>query len=67
MEHKAILSNKELLVYLSIGRTMLHYKRDPHSEYFDANFPKPVRLGARRIGFKRAEIDSWVENLSKVA
>lgn len=67
MENKAILSIKEVIAYLGIGRSMLLYKVDSTSKYFDASFPKLLKLGPRRVGFRKAEIDQWLENLDKAA
>jgi prophage regulatory protein len=33
----------------------------------DGTFPKPIRLGARRIGFLEAEIDQWIETRIKAS
>lgn len=30
----------------------------------DANFPKPIKLGARSVGYLEAEIDAFIERLS---
>jgi prophage regulatory protein len=33
----------------------------------DANFPKPIKLGARSVGYLEAEIDAFIERLSAQA
>jgi len=29
------------------------------------DFPAPVRLGARAVGWRRADVDTWMESLEK--
>jgi len=64
---QAILSTKQVCEYIGICNTTLHFKRKPTHKYFDSTFPEAVRLGARRIGFRKSDIDDWVANLGKVA
>ncbi|MDG1281817.1 MAG: AlpA family transcriptional regulator [Pseudorhodobacter sp.] len=33
----------------------------------DASFPKPIKLGARSVGYLEAEIDAFIERLSAQA
>lgn len=28
----------------------------------EGNFPAPIRLGARAVGWKRSEIEAWLDN-----
>jgi prophage regulatory protein len=29
------------------------------------DFPAPVKLGARAVGWRRADVDTWMESLEK--
>ncbi len=64
---QAIFSPTQVCEYIGICHTSLHLKRTPTSKYFDRTFPTAVRLGARRIGFRKSDIDAWVAALEKVA
>lgn len=33
----------------------------------DGEFPKPVRIGARAVGWIKSEIDTWVETTIKIS
>lgn len=67
MEQKAVITLKELCNSLSISRSMVYLKISPESKHYDKDFPKSYKMGARRIGFKRSEVDNWLENLGKAA
>jgi prophage regulatory protein len=67
METQKVITLKELCTSLSISRSMAYLKFNPASKHHDERFPHPIKLGARRIGFLRADRDNWLENLSKVA
>jgi prophage regulatory protein len=65
MENKSVITLKELCNSLSISRSMAYLKFTPASKHYDASFPMPRKLGLRRIGFLREEVDSWVGGLGK--
>lgn len=41
-----ILRMSELTMMLGISRSSIYEKLNPKSRYYDADFPKPIRLGA---------------------
>lgn len=45
---------------IGYGRTSVYDKLDPKSAQFDPTMPKPIRLGARAIGFLESEADLWI-------
>ncbi len=53
---QAFYRPKHAAHYLGIGRTKLYELME-----YDANFPRPVRLGARCIGWTRSQLDQWLE------
>lgn len=53
---QAFYRPKSACAYLDIGRTKLYELME-----YDANFPRPVRLGARCIGWTRGQLDQWLE------
>lgn len=47
-----------------MSRSAIYNKLNPSSKYFDATFPKPIRLGngpASSVGIIESEIDDWIE------
>ncbi len=50
-----ILRIKEVCRLLKIGRTTLdRWRQDPE-------FPRPVKLGPKAVGFLRCDIEEWLE------
>jgi prophage regulatory protein len=51
-----ILRKRRVLSVIGMGNTLLHdaVKRK--------EFPAPVRLGARAVGWKRSDVEAWVAN-----
>lgn len=55
-----ILRMAELTAFLGISRSSIYEKLNPKSRYYDAEFPKPVRLGAASVGWRATAIDEWI-------
>lgn len=55
-----ILRMAELTNLLGISRSSIYEKLNPKSRYYDADFPKPVRLGAASVGWRSTAIDEWL-------
>ena len=53
---KAILREKEVCEYISVTRAVLNTWRR------EGTFPSPIRLGTKAIGWKRQDIDNWIES-----
>jgi prophage regulatory protein len=43
-------------------RSTIYDTLNPKSPRYDATFPKPVKLGARSIGFYESEVQAWIES-----
>ena len=50
----------ELSQLLGISRSTIYEKMNPLSKYYDATFPKPVRLGSGSVGWRSSAIDKWL-------
>ncbi|EJT9122561.1 helix-turn-helix transcriptional regulator [Citrobacter portucalensis] len=55
-----ILRMTELTAILGISRSSIYEKLNPKSRYYDAEFPRPVRLGAASVGWRSTAIDEWI-------
>ncbi|GKL35803.1 hypothetical protein NUKP55_29240 [Klebsiella variicola] len=55
-----ILRMAELTAILGISRSSIYEKLNPKSRYYDAEFPRPVRLGAASVGWRSTAIDEWI-------
>jgi prophage regulatory protein len=50
-----VLRLKDIQRRLSLSRSAIY------SRLADSDFPKPIKLGPRAIGWLQADIDSWIE------
>lgn len=55
-----ILRMAELTALLGISRSSIYEKLNPKSRYYDADFPKPIRLGAASVGWRSTSVDEWI-------
>jgi prophage regulatory protein len=55
-----VLRTKPMTEKSGVSRSSAYNKINPASKYFDPSFPKPIRLGARSIGWRESEIDTWI-------
>ncbi|WP_373350658.1 helix-turn-helix transcriptional regulator [Acinetobacter bereziniae] len=56
-----IINIKEVIQFTSISRAKIYEKINVNSKYYDACFPKPVRLSESRIGWVALEVHQWIE------
>lgn len=57
-----ILRMKAATVRSGLSRSLIYAKLDPKSRYFDPDFPQPVRLSARAVGFHSEALERWIES-----
>ncbi len=57
----AILRLPVFAAKVGYRRSAIYDKLDPHSPRHDPTFPKPIRLGARAIGFLESDAEAWIE------
>ncbi|MCW6567572.1 helix-turn-helix transcriptional regulator [Yersinia ruckeri] len=55
-----ILRMAELTKLVGISRSSIYEKLNPKSKYYDACFPKPVRLGAASVGWRSTSVEAWI-------
>ncbi|NKJ47190.1 hypothetical protein CIC12_10635 [Burkholderia sp. SG-MS1] len=55
-----VLRMKALNETTGVSRSAAYNKLDPASKYFDPTFPKPIRLGARTVGWRESEVEAWI-------
>ncbi len=47
---------------LGRSRAWTYAKMDVNGKYFDADFPRPIRLGPKAIGWKLSEIMAYINS-----
>ncbi|VCJ27984.1 AlpA family phage regulatory protein [Burkholderia pseudomallei] len=60
VQRSAVLRLKKVTEKTGLSRSSIYYKINPASKYFDASFPKPIRLGAGSIGWLESDLDVWL-------
>ena len=58
-----ILRRKDIEARTGLSRSMIYAKTQfnpKRPNEFDASFPKPVKIGARAVGWIESEIDIWI-------
>lgn len=55
-----VLRLKRLKEKTGISRSTVYNKINPKSKYYDAAFPKPIRLGPGSIGWLEVEVNAWL-------
>lgn len=60
-EHKRLLRNKEVQIYIGISRTAIYNKLKEKSPYYDPEFPKPIQIGAKSIVWIEEEIEDYIQ------
>ncbi|MDI4636700.1 MULTISPECIES: helix-turn-helix transcriptional regulator [Halomonadaceae] len=51
---------KDLIEKLGISRSSIYEMLNSDSPRYDPTFPKPVKLGARSVGWIEGSIDIWL-------
>lgn len=49
------------------SRSAIYDALNPKSPRHDPTFPKPIKLGARSIGWIESEVQDWLESRRQVA
>ena len=45
-----------------LSRSSIYELINPKSAYYDPDFPKPVRIGKRAVGWIEADVDTWLKS-----
>ena len=45
---------------VGLGKSAIWYKLKEDSPYYDADFPKPIRIGKKAIAWDKNEVIAWV-------
>lgn len=56
-----IISTKEVLKITSLSRTSHFEKLNRGSRSYDPTYPRPLKLGARSVGYVEQEVINWVK------
>jgi prophage regulatory protein len=57
-----ILRRREVEQITGLSRSSIYERMNIRSRYYDPDFPKPVRLGQRAVGWRASEIAAWIDS-----
>lgn len=61
---KKLLNLKSVCLKIDKSRASIYNWMNPKSPQFLPNFPRPIRIGKRSIGWLEDEIDNYLTNLA---
>ncbi|GAA5784347.1 helix-turn-helix transcriptional regulator [Chitiniphilus shinanonensis] len=56
-----ILRRPQVQQRTGLSRSSIYAELQQGSRWFDASFPRPVKLSARCVGWLEAEVEAWVQ------
>lgn len=59
-----VIRMPQLIKMVGLSRSMIYLKINEKSNYFDLNFPKPVRLGQKAIGWLLSDVYIYIRSLN---
>ncbi|MEZ9864711.1 helix-turn-helix transcriptional regulator [Vibrio breoganii] len=60
-----IIRIKQLVMIVGLSRSTIYEMINPDSPRYESTFPKPVKLGARAVGWILEDINLWLLYKSK--
>lgn len=57
-----ILRVKQLAARLSISKSSIYERINPHSPRYDSTFPKKITLSPGVVGFLQQDADAWIQS-----
>jgi prophage regulatory protein len=55
-----ILRRKQVEVKTGLHRSTIYDRINPTGKWHDPDFPRPVSIGRRSVGWLESEIDAWL-------
>lgn len=62
---KVIIRLPKLKHLLGVSRSTVYLRLNAKSKYYDPLFPKPIRLGAKAVGWLLADVYAYIDHLRK--
>ena len=56
----SVLREKQVIAVTGLSRSSIWAFCNPRHRYYDPTFPKPIKLGARAVGWRASEVFLWV-------
>ena len=56
----SIIRLKQLMQITGLSRSSIYEKINANSSYYEAQFPRPISLGASAVGWVEHEVQAWI-------
>ncbi|MBW0172031.1 MAG: AlpA family phage regulatory protein [Hydrogenophaga sp.] len=63
VELSKIIRRPRLCELVGFSRSASYLREDPRSKYFDANFPKSLRIGTNSVGWRLGDVLAYIDSL----
>ena len=57
-----LINIKQVVFFTGVGRSTIYEMMNENSPYYDATFPRKVKITQNRIGWSAYEIHQWIES-----
>ncbi len=61
-EVSPILRRRQVEALSGLSRSAIYGKTNPNDRNYDPTFPKPIKLGARSVGWVKSEVLGWIQS-----
>ena len=61
-ELSKIIRRRRLCELTGVSRSTSYLREDPRSKYFDANFPKSLRIGINSVGWRLVDVLTYIDS-----
>ncbi|WP_392563571.1 AlpA family phage regulatory protein [Orbus wheelerorum] len=62
MTVKKIFRISELVKFIGVSRSMIYLYLNKKSKYYNAEFPRPIKLSERSVGWKYEDIERFINS-----
>lgn len=56
----SIIRLRQLIQMTGLSRSAIYEKMNPKSPYFEAHFPRSIKLGTAAVGWVEHEVQAWI-------
>ncbi|QOQ84567.1 AlpA family phage regulatory protein [Comamonas thiooxydans] len=63
LDLKTIIRLPQLVKLVGLSRSTVYLRLNTKTKYYDPSFPKPIQLGMKAVGWKLADVYSYIEKL----
>ena len=65
--HMGVIRLPKLIQILGISRSTVYLKINTRSKYYDQNFPRPIKLGEKAVGWMLNDVFEYLERIKSLS